>query len=852
MNHAARLATAAWLMLAPVLALADPPLTPAHHARAAALQERGDLAAAEAIYRQAPPDDVDALVALGGLLQRAGRIAEAIAVYERVRVYDTRSAEPLRLLAHATARVDPAAADAQLRDYLRAPDLARDTDAGAQTAWVVVDALADRGDFAAASALLETAEHVLAVGDDPAWIARRERFEVAEEARRLARIAGERLDAGQRARLEYARARAAAGAVDEAWREVDAVLRAAPRAAEAWAALADLHEARGEIAEADVALQRAEALAPFEPRHPARLGEFLASHYGRGQDRAAAEAYARSLRLDPTWAEGWRARGLLELASGDAAAGERSLSRYLTLVPEGPGADEARRWVDGVARERPEPPPLPEAASCPPEVGEAACDALWRAVAWQRRGRLDEALAALAPVRRDAPRYTRALNLEASLRLQEGDLDAAIRLYRESLAIEPAQELPVVVLWELLRGQARDEEARALLRASEATDIAAVQCLLAREAWEGWRVFEARRRVAVCLARGDLGRYAERAHALRDEVEGWWQRLAALIALLGVGGAVTVSLGWIWRRSGSGLAELLAAAPEAYPEVARRLAGVRHEVLKHHTSVLPAVADALERGDPEPGWWAAEGLYGADGAIARFREVVRALDGIARRHGVRLNLRRRDPTFAALIGAFDRLEALEPELVRGEGSTLPERLRAISEALNDVGYRGLGALLARVCVLEVDAECVHAAWRRACADRLDRALPPLEVALPEAPVRLRIFRRDLEDVLANLLRNAAEAGASKIAVRVEVEQDWVTGLERAAIRVCDDVPGRLTTALIRGRYIERGLGLTVDAISRAGGAVHVEDELGWSKAVVVRLPIAEIGTVMGEDALGRS
>ena len=45
--------------------------------------------------------------------------------------------------------------------------------------------------------------------------------------------------------------------------------------------------------------------------------------------------------------------------------------------------------------------------------------------------------------------------------------------------------------------------------------------------------------------------------------------------------------------------------------------------------------------------------------------------------------------------------------------------------------------------------------------------------------------------------------------------------------------------MLRSRYIERGLGLTVDLISRNGGSIGVEDEPGYSKAVVVRLPRAE-------------
>jgi hypothetical protein len=69
----------------------------------------------------------------------------------------------------------------------------------------------------------------------------------------------------------------------------------------------------------------------------------------------------------------------------------------------------------------------------------------------------------------------------------------------------------------------------------------------------------------------------------------------------------------------------------------------------------------------------------------------------------------------------------------------------------------------------------------------------------------------------------------------------ITGLERVAIRVRDRAAGRLTTERIRGRYISRGLGLAVDLTSRAGGSVHVEPDEGWAKAVVVRLPRAEVG-----------
>ena len=79
----------------------------------------------------------------------------------------------------------------------------------------------------------------------------------------------------------------------------------------------------------------------------------------------------------------------------------------------------------------------------------------------------------------------------------------------------------------------------------------------------------------------------------------------------------------------------------------------------------------------------------------------------------------------------------------------------------------------------------------------------------------------------------------RFGVRLTVDEDHVTGLERVEIRVADDAPLRLSTAMIRSRYIDRGLGLVVDLTRRVGGAVHVEPEPGWSKAVVVRLPRVE-------------
>jgi nitrogen-specific signal transduction histidine kinase len=63
------------------------------------------------------------------------------------------------------------------------------------------------------------------------------------------------------------------------------------------------------------------------------------------------------------------------------------------------------------------------------------------------------------------------------------------------------------------------------------------------------------------------------------------------------------------------------------------------------------------------------------------------------------------------------------------------------------------------------------------------------------------------------------------------------------VAVVDDAPGTLTNAMIRGRYIGRGLGLAVDLINRHGGSIRVDARGDGRKAVVVQLPSVEAAPV---------
>ncbi|MBW1879886.1 MAG: tetratricopeptide repeat protein, partial [Deltaproteobacteria bacterium] len=338
----------------------------------------GDLDGAASAYRLAPPDDVDALEALGKVYDRQGRSQKAAATFRALRVYADWSSEPIRLEAHATAGFDPNQAIRLYRTYLGAHDPERDATSAAETAVRISEVLVEAGAGEEAIAFLEDALlRYPALEEVEPFAARLDRARIEERALRLSLTAAQPLTPVQRTQLDGARAAFAAGRIADARAQLEALMAENARNPDAWAALGDVHEARGDIAASDQALQMAEALSPFEPRHPARLGDLLATWYGGTQDAEAAAAYDRALRLDPTWAELWVRKARVEQRAGNGEAAERSYRRYAALEPDGAFVEEALIEADGVRRTRPPKPALPEESRCPPEVSAEGCRALY-------------------------------------------------------------------------------------------------------------------------------------------------------------------------------------------------------------------------------------------------------------------------------------------------------------------------------------------------------------------------------------------------------------------------------------------------------------------------------------------
>ncbi len=826
---------------------ADPAFGPAALALARVLASSGDPAGAEAVLRERP-FDADAVEALGELLASAERWSEAALV--RRALVGLRPEWPgARVLqAEALVHVDPAEAAGVLGDYLSYEGIDPAADGLLAVTATVADALRDSGRRSEAAELVGRALAVDPTGAEvlaPLLV----RIEVDLEADALAQAGDTPLLPEGRTALRAAREAFARGETDAARRALEVLVLESPASAAAWGALAAVREAQGDPVGAELACRTAERLDPRSAEWPALRGELLGRWFAGRYDTDAVAAYARALRRRPEDAELWFRRGEAERRAGRWQEGAASMGRALALDPHGPRAAEAARVVEGAGRVRAAEPEVTSAEGRPPVLSEDAWRAFLRASAWRERSEpwaSDEALAELRYVRLAAPGFRPAAALEAELHSDRGDWARAEAGWDAILSVDPADAEANARRAALAERDGDGATAEALWARAAASGHPGALMRRARAEAAGLRWWTARATLAEYLARASTGAGLDEARALDAELARRI-RLAWIGAALAVAGLASAPLVARWRRrAGADLEALVARSPGAARDLARLLAAVRHEVVKHHFGLLDAVADALDDRDPDAARFAADRWFGAEGALARLDGYVAQLEALGRSAGVRLNLRWRDPRFGPLLAAVDELRRLEGALRTGAGPALADSLRSLSGPLGRDAHAALGALIDALCVLPVDEAFLRAAHARAAAEVPARRVPPPVSASPGgAPVRVRMFRTELEDVVVNLVRNALAAtpdgGELTLGLSIRVEVDPVTFLERAVVTVADHAPGRLTTRELRSRHVSRGLGLVTELVARAGGSVAVEAVPGYAKGVVVRLPRVEEG-----------
>lgn len=662
-------------------------------------------------------------------------------------------------------------------------------------------------------------------------------LEVDVRADELMGAAPTGLDLDQQERLARARRQLSRGDLVGARAVLEELADDVSRNPAVWAALADVRERQGDIAGADAAIRLARQLAPLSGPIHARYAELLTTHYGGRFGDEALEALERALDLGGGQAVLERHASLCE-SLGRPGCALRSLHRLGEL-----GVDVGER-IAALTRERPAALQLP-AVPLPTTLDQPSWRALHRSRVFEERARqpggtwdatlLERAVAeADAAVAGGTPQ---ALNQRAHLHTLQGEVSDALTLYRRSLALDDQQ---VAVLGHVaeLALKRDDPDAQQLIEEAADAGDAWAMVTLAEQHVRDWRLWSAWRQLERYADVHASGPEHGRAVRLRRLVRG---RLAGGVGLVLLGMLVVIGIP-LWRarsrRSGVPLAAFVAAHPRVAPEVVRVLSSVRHEVIKHNVSALPQLAERLLDGGTVSEGWLDRRLFGDTGALHRFWDYVDQLEGLAMRSGVRLNLAYQDPMFAPAIQAVRGLEDLRGRI----GPRVVPQLEAHSEVLNREVYASLGTFIRQVCLLDLEPEMITAAWQAVVGEREE----PVDLAFVvrgTVDVQLRMARSDLHDILVNLLRNALDAsrqeGRTRVEVQLGVQEDFITGLVRVEIRVCDDVEKRLTTAMIRGRYIDRGLGLAVDLTSRSGGSIHVEPATGFAKAVVVRLPAGE-------------
>lgn len=837
------------LSLYATLREADPTFVPAALGMGRALEGLGRAEEAEAVYR-ALGADADGLAALARLVEQRSP-ASALELYRQLQGLRAGDAAPF--CAEARILVAPGASGLEPGRRVHA----------AQTAWErcvtlssaaqpdlsillrLVDALlADRTAEAEAVAV-RAMEDVLArwpgAAEAEAIHARLDRLEVERSARDVVLGGGEPLSDADTALLRQARALLAAEPT-QARAVAEALVERAPRSAEAHGALSDATYGL-DWTSAEVHALRARDLDRDDAANHLRVARVLHAAYAGRRDDEALVAMRQAAALRPDEPEILLQLADLEGSQREWARARAALEHYLQITTDPGLTADVRSRLDALEREAPVVAPLRAASGAAGGLSGVTDEAAsaWRvALVYLDRGDRQAARVELDRALALAPAVPELLNLDARLRRESGDEAGAVGAWQRSLALEPRQGDVQLALGQTLDVRGGREAALGHYRAAAALGEPDAHYFLARSAAAlgDWRTVGAEL-AEFDAAGGPTSLYAVAAGRLAEQAERrTWTMRAAGIALVVVGLGVPGVLAWR-RRSAADLRRMLDAAPTSWHDAARILAAVRHEVLKHNTTVLPDIAYALDRGDRGP--WDAW-RPGAAALLTRFDGYIAALVAVGEQHGVRLAAQH-DPVLAPMRGALRAL-------VRASRRSRPPRaaeLRAHSEALNGAGYAALGTLVNEICILPITRTLVERVYARVAAEP-GFGGSAAAFTLEGSAGQVRLFQGDLEDILANLFRNALAAGASAVHVALDEDSDPITGHTWFELRVVDDAPGQLTTAMIRSRYISRGLGLAVDLLNRHGGTIRVEpvpvpEGAPARKAVVVQLPAVEAAPV---------
>jgi tetratricopeptide (TPR) repeat protein len=544
---------------------------------------------------------------------------------------------------------------------------------------------------------------------------------------------------------------------------------------------------------------------------------------GGAGDQAAAERLVRpwidrAVALDVQ--EARFARATTRAAEGDGAGALADLIAYLAREPAPGHLAEARALRAGLvdeggARTHDDrlPPQLVARIRLVEDRPDAALQALGGACA---AGLPPERLVALGLVEEfaDHRAAARACYELAAAQSDRGALqrlsrldarlsDAELRAADRRLIDRAAAQGIGAAMWARARVERRDGQDEPAL----ADARAALAAVGEETPADGW----------IPAARAGEHELADGRRASQAARRARRRRLAAL-----GGGAVLLLLLVLARRrwGGSTVAAALRRRPELFPEVARAIGELRHDVLKHRAGVLGAIAEPhTERGEvlramtePHPTSQVVAGLYD---------KVAQA----ARGAGMTLKPLAREPVFGALAADLARAEQ---QLARPRASQ-DGQLLAIDARLRGHHADRLAALLEMAPRTRLDAGVLSSwiAGVEAATRRAGLAWTPPGLSLADLQLDFPVGEEALAAIFANLLRNAQAAVADqpepRVVVRLDREQD-VTGRPLVTLFVGDSAVRVPTLDAIEARESGRGLAIVRDAVRLWRGHLVVRTE----------------------------
>jgi tetratricopeptide (TPR) repeat protein len=281
------------------------------------------------------------------------------------------------------------------------------------------------------------------------------------------------------------------------------------------------------------------------------------------------------------------------------------------------------------------------------------------------------------------------------------------------------------------------------------------------------------------------------------------RRQLAAAAVVGFAGLGLLLL-FLFR--GRNVASALRARPALFPDVARAIAEIRHDVIKHRASVL----GLLERADA-PRDEVARALESPEPTSMVVGDIYARLQKAARGQGVTLRPLGRERVFGPL----------RRDLRQAEGQVHdPSRNAALLEVdrrLREVHSERLAALLKLGPRTRVDAACLSEWIRDVEAERRgDKgAWTPPAIQLESLEVDFPVERGALCAIFTNLLRNAEAAvrGAAeaRVLVRLDDERDS-TGRRLLSLQVGDSAAPELRLEDFEARESGRGLAIVRDLV----------------------------------------